>query len=466
MATQPKDGVTESSLTEGAQPYALGGAVAPWRGFVSSDNGKSFYYGAYQGADEEGIGGGFEVGEGTYDHNARTLSRTTIIANHQGTTLPVEWGAGVKEISLVMPGARAVMTGVENKFEADQYFEGYRLILDTDRDSWIDCETDDFFRLFLGGTETVGILSSAGGRWQLTGADDSAALGPAMILQRQSASAAVNDIGPQFEHRMQNASQANITTFLMRSILTTATAGSHAARHEFWIPKAGTLQRMLYIQPDVCAVPSGTFFTGSKTTSNLNVTGCELEAIGVGRFVASTTAPVIASRLTDNGAMMGFFRGTTAVGTINWSGSVLAFQGGVLCHLSEWGEGPGGEEYEQQGWVVCSTDTVLNDGSGRHPEVVLSTTAGDPTVYGVIMGERQATLDGGSPRLQIEGSGTGLIRVVGPVENGDLLETSDILGTARRQADNIHRSSTVAKARGASVPDEEIRIIPCTLMGG
>ena len=106
--TQPKAGLVESTITTGTGAYALLGPVSPWRGFIAADDAKVWPYGVYQD------GGGFEEGEGTYNHSARTLARTTVLANHLGTTSPVDWGSGSKEVSVVLASSRVVMTTVEN----------------------------------------------------------------------------------------------------------------------------------------------------------------------------------------------------------------------------------------------------------------------------------------------------------------------------------------------------------------
>ena len=64
-------------------------------------------------------------------------------------------------------------------------------------------------------------------------------------------------------------------------------------------------------------------------------------------------------------------------------------------------------------------------------------------------------------------TGDFIIRVTGPVRNGQLLESNGD-GTARAQKDNVQRASTIAKAAFSfpdAAPDEE-NIVPCLLMLG
>jgi hypothetical protein len=66
-------------------------------------------------------------------------------------------------------------------------------------------------------------------------------------------------------------------------------------------------------------------------------------------------------------------------------------------------------------------------------------------------------------------TGDFIIRVTGPCEVGDLLESNGD-GTARVQADDIIRSSTVAKAvqsfPGIAAGVENPELVPCQLLNG
>ena len=64
--------------------------------------------------------------------------------------------------------------------------------------------------------------------------------------------------------------------------------------------------------------------------------------------------------------------------------------------------------------------------------------------------------------MVIAETGDFVIRVTGPVNNGDLLESNGD-GTARVQADDIVRSSTVAKSMITDLSVSE-KVIPCLLM--
>ena len=101
--TQPKSGVTEYTTTTGTGPVTLTGAATGYRGWVSADDGKVFHYAIRQ------AGTTFEVGVGTYDHDSRQLTRTTIKANKDGTTSPLNLGAGTKEVSIVLPAELTAM---------------------------------------------------------------------------------------------------------------------------------------------------------------------------------------------------------------------------------------------------------------------------------------------------------------------------------------------------------------------
>jgi hypothetical protein len=58
------------------------------------------------------------------------------------------------------------------------------------------------------------------------------------------------------------------------------------------------------------------------------------------------------------------------------------------------------------------------------------------------------------------------VRVVGPVEHGDLLVSDgEQIGCASVQDDDVKRSCTVGKCRRTD-PRSEPRLVPCTLMCG
>lgn len=455
--TQPKSGVTEYTTTTGTGPVTLSGPATGYRGFVSADDENVFHYAIRQ------AGTTFEVGVGTYDHDSRQLSRTTIKANKDGTTSPLNLGAGTKEVSIVLPAELTAMLDCVGEWAADQHWNGFRQYYDVDQDSWIDCATDDVLKAYLAAVQVLEVSGGAGS-FTMIGTDDTATEGPMFILRRDSASPAVSDVLGAYYIRGKDSGGTTQSAFRARSSWTSVTAGSHASQASFAIAKSGALQIVLVMQPDGVYMPSGiSFYSGGKTATNLSTVGCELQATGEVVSVVDSAIAVYAYRNSTRGIHVACgFNGTYEGGLINNSGTI-SVDGASLSHRSEWAPGHEEPDCESGFWVVCTMEGVFDDGAQRHPLCRLSSAEAETTVYGVTTG-RLLTPNGN--QLQIEATGAGRIRVKGAVARGDLLMTSDTPGVACVQPDDVIRSYTVAKATQSSPDDGGVRVVACTLLAG
>ncbi len=104
MALEVHDRVKETTTTTGSSDaYALGGAVTGFETFGSHlGNTDTTYYVCTDGTN-------FEVGIGTYNTSANTLTRTTILASsNSGNDNAHSWAAGTKEIFITYPSSKAV----------------------------------------------------------------------------------------------------------------------------------------------------------------------------------------------------------------------------------------------------------------------------------------------------------------------------------------------------------------------
>lgn len=455
--TQPKSGVTEYTTTTGTGPVTLTGAATGYRGWVSADDGKVFHYAIRQASTT------FEVGIGTYTHSSRQLSRTTIKANKDGTSSPLNLGAGTKEVSIVLPAELTAMLDSVGEWAADQHWNGYRQYLDTDQDSWIDCAEDDVLKAYLA---AVQVLEVSGGLGNLTliGSDDSATEGPEITLRRNSASPAVNDALGVLRMQGKDSGGTNQSAFKLRALWSAVTAGAHSSFAEFSVAKSGALQGIITLRPDTVMLPSGvSLFTAAKTSTGLNTVGAEVKHNGQVVAVADDDIPMYSYRKTSRGISLAVgFAGTYEGGVTNISGTI-SIDGASLSHRAEWAPGYDAPECDDGCWVVCTMDGVVEDGAQRHPLVRLSTSEAEATVYGVTTGRLLTPIGN---YIQIEATGAGRIRVKGEVARGDLLMTSDTPGVACRQADDVIRSSTIAKATQSSPDDGGVRIVACTLLAG
>lgn len=121
MALAYADRVQETSTTTGTGTYSLGGATTAHQTFVAGiGNTNTCYYMATDGTD-------WEVGLGTVtDAAPDTLARTSILASTNADAA-VNWSAGTKYISCVLPaGIIAVLARLNTAqtWSADQTFAG------------------------------------------------------------------------------------------------------------------------------------------------------------------------------------------------------------------------------------------------------------------------------------------------------------------------------------------------------
>lgn len=96
------DRVQVTSTTTGTGTLTLGAAVVGYQSFAVIGNGNTTYYTIY-----DQTTGDWEVGVGTYTASGTTLSRDTVFSSSNANAL-VNFAAGVKNVFVTYPGARAV----------------------------------------------------------------------------------------------------------------------------------------------------------------------------------------------------------------------------------------------------------------------------------------------------------------------------------------------------------------------
>lgn len=458
--TQPKSGVTEYTTSTGSGAVTLSGAAPGYRQFVSADDGKMFHYAIRQ------AGTTFEVGRGTYTHSSRLLSRDTVFGNINGTTSPLTLGDGTKEVSIVLPGEMVAMLDCVGEWAADQRFNGKRLYLDADSDSWAEASIDDTLQLYL--DSALHLLLSAGtGVLRVYGYNDTSAVGPELALRRYSATPAASDLLGQIRIQGTDSDLATQTSMIIRSYWTAVTAGAHSSAMDFWIAKAGALQKIMVMESDRVVLPVDIAIrTNGKTVNSVFADGAELRSTGEIVAVTSGSAAMHCYRNTSDGDLMVFGRAGSSVGIISVSGGTVTYGTFTGGHYSEWAPGQEGDEHP--GTVVATAEGLLEHDSEQLPLVRMA-TAGDRAVYGVIaarvstmLGRREG--EGERSLLLIHGLGLGKIRCTGPIQRGDLLRVSATPGVAEAQDDDLVRSTTIAKATQSSMDDGSTRLVPCVLM--
>ncbi len=194
-------------------------------------------------------------------------------------------------------------------------------------------------------------------------------------------------------------------------------------------------------------------------------------------------------RIDDDGELVGFFQGATQEGSISVSGTTVTYGGAHLSfksHLSPPRRIPilrgtvmEYDTYKAEWWLEDEDEEGVREirnrpGKGLEKKsndqmmtCKVSNTAGARTVAGVFdiwIDEQKNDTD-----LFVATTGDYIIRVTGPCEQGDLLESNGD-GTARVQADDLVRSSTIAKAvqafPGIAAGTENPELVPCQLLNG
>ena len=185
--SKPKSGVTEYTATTGTGPLTLTGPAPGFRGFVSTDDGLVYPYAIYQ------AGQAFETGVGTYTHATRQLSRTTIIANINSTTVPLNLGSGTKEVSIVIPGERVAMADAENQFSAEQFLNGNRAKSRCRSETLTFPAPPTMCSICFSAPFGCCRLAAASATLTVIGSNDTATEGPELTLRRDSATPAAAD---------------------------------------------------------------------------------------------------------------------------------------------------------------------------------------------------------------------------------------------------------------------------------
>jgi hypothetical protein len=180
-----------------------------------------------------------------------------------------------------------------------------------------------------------------------------------------------------------------------------------------------------------------------KTGSNPTTVGCEIRPTGVGTFTADGDQPLIVDRLTNDGTLVLFRQANADEGSISVSGNTVSYNPFMGSHYTE----IVGEMPTLKGTVLESVDELVTgkySNQDRLPKAKISDAVGSKAVYGVYFApDSDPDTDNG---ILAAALGASWVRVNGSVavQKGDLLESNGD-GTARVQADDIIRSSTIGK---------------------
>jgi hypothetical protein len=219
-------------------------------------------------------------------------------------------------------------------------------------------------------------------------------------------------------------------------------------------------------------ITSGGVVLVGKTASSFSTQGAQFNTDGnhYNSFTRSAGGMCDFNRLTDDGELIAFWQDTNKEGSVTVSGSTVAYNGGHLSRWSQWQNQTGKPEV-YRGSVLESTNDMCewNQANEQVTKTIVSNTAKSKAVAGVF--DMYDLDDENNPYdFYVAQSGDFVIRIAQGVvvENGDLLESAGN-GTARPQADDICRSSTIAKVTSNYVSTtyaDGSYCVPCILMIG
>jgi hypothetical protein len=186
----------------------------------------------------------------------------------------------------------------------------------------------------------------------------------------------------------------------------------------------------------------------------------------------STHCLLYLNRQSSDGDLVEFRQADSAEGTISVSGSTVSYNGFSGRHESSGipANTPVGTVVSTINELDVYPDNTTNiegnivphkkAGQTRadHAKVEVSTSAGDPCVYGVV------SEFNGDGKLIVTSVGVGSIRVTGACSKGDLLESNGD-GTAKVQSDDIIRSKTIGKVTIGN-SDTGVKLVACVMYCG
>jgi hypothetical protein len=191
-------------------------------------------------------------------------------------------------------------------------------------------------------------------------------------------------------------------------------------------------------------ITSGGDLLVGKTSTGDYVTGVELQPVGAVLAYRTNDLSAIFGR-TNDGVIVRFTAASTIVGDISVSGGTVSYNAFAGSHWSQLQNGSRPDIL--RGTVMESINELCvwpDENNERLPKSKISDTVGSKKVYGVFMAwdnDWSETND-----MYVTSVGAFICRVNGSVtvQEGDLLESNGD-GTARVQADDIIRSSTIGK---------------------
>jgi hypothetical protein len=244
---------------------------------------------------------------------------------------------------------------------------------------------------------------------------------------------------------------------------------------------------------------SGNLLVG-KTSQSLSTAGFEATSNREVYIVRDSDTPCHINRLTNDGALVGFYQASSLEGNISVSGTTVSYNGGHLARWSQLADNTRDDTFlkgtvltnldQMASWLVDAVEATyyteddelpdgVSVGDEKTPAVAehyqdneqlncmaISSVEGDPNVAGVFVNWDNS--DDIYNDMNIAMTGDMIIRIAQgtTVARGDLLMSAGD-GTAKPQGDDIVRSKTIAKVTSTHVTctyDDGSYCVPCVLM--
>ncbi|MBW1725992.1 MAG: hypothetical protein JRJ62_00140 [Deltaproteobacteria bacterium] len=200
-----------------------------------------------------------------------------------------------------------------------------------------------------------------------------------------------------------------------------------------------------------------------KTSINAAVAGVELGGDGRSIFSRNVATPIYVNRITSDGNLIELAQDNTIEGSISVSGTIVSYNSFCGGHWSQLTTNTTDETFTK-GMVVETIDEMCEWADEDNDQLVRfkkSDTVGSKRVYGIFS---NWDMDDDYDDAIIHAIGATQILITGSCEGGDLLESNGD-GTARVQADDLIRSSTIGKVTMGD-SDVSVTLVPCVLYCG
>lgn len=203
-----------------------------------------------------------------------------------------------------------------------------------------------------------------------------------------------------------------------------------------------------------------------KSAVNSNTPGVELHDDGLVVITRDADIPLLVNRETDDGTLILFRQDGATEGSINVSGSTVTYGGGHLARHSQLADDdPTDAKSIPKGTVMQGLEEMrerFNQDNEQLTRVKICDELQSKCVAGVMVAYASHN-DAYDDIWVTSGGGDFPVLVTGDVSRGDLLESNGD-GTARPQADDVVRCSTIAKAmKSYTGSPTEVRLVPCLL---